>query len=557
MRSSSRLKTILTAIFLLISVSLAFPDRRTNKVDKLFAQWDKSDTPGCALAIIKDGKFLYKRGYGMANLELNIPVSPQTVFYVGSISKQFVALCVVMLEKQGKLSFDDNVREHVPELPEYGTPITIGHLIHHTSGLRDYLTLLDIAGIDFGFFHQQDVLELISRQKELNFIPGEEYLYSNSGYFLLGIIVERVSGRSLREFAEMNIFKPLGMKNSHFHDDYRMIIKNRAAGYFLAGKEKYKNFLSTYDCVGAGGLFTSVEDLYLWDQNFYHCQVGGKYIIDRMHTRGKLNNGKTLDYAYALKIGSYKGLNTVEHGGSLGGYEAAVIRFPKQNFSVICLSNLSSFNPAKLARQVADIYLVDHFEEDRAEKKVIEKTKFIRLPKKKLKEKVGYYMNRETGEMKRLFFKDSQLFTEVFDQKLHLAAVSETEFQLLKAPIKVVIKFEKRRKEKPLTLCVYQGGEKSEMYEAVQLFKPSPEQLKQYEGNYFSEELRVIFRLALKGGKLYFVHRNAPKFPLFPILEDRFTIRGWKINFLHNTGNEVSSFLLNAGRVRNLMFRKQ
>jgi len=550
-------KTTLTAIFLLIFVSLVFSDERTDNVDKLFAQWDKPDTPGCALAIIKDEKMLYKRGYGVANLEHNIPITPQTVFYVGSVSKQFVAMCVAMLEKKQKLSFDDNIRKYVPELPDYGTPITIRHLIHHTSGLRDYLSLLDIAGIDFGFFHQQDVLAVVSRQKELNFNPGEQYLYSNSGYFLLGIIVERVSGKILREFAEENIFKPLGMKNSHFHDDYRMMIENRASGYFPAGKEKYKNYITTYDCVGAGGLYTCVEDLFLWDKNFYYCKVGGKDLINKMHTRGELNNGKKLDYAYALRITNYKGLGTVQHTGALGGYKAAIIRFPQQNFSVICLSNLSSFNPAKLAKQVADIYLADQFKAETIDAKPAEEIKFRKLPKIKLKEIVGSYINRETGELRRVFLRDKKLMVEAFSQTSQLAAVSETEFQVLDAPIKVIIKFEKKTKGKPWMMHIFPEGEKPESYEAIKLVKPTPEELKDYKGDYFSEELQVTFRLALKEGKLYFVHRNAPKTPLRPTLKDRFNVREWKINFIRNTEDRISFFSLSAGRVKNLKFYRK
>jgi len=235
-----RLRTILTAIFLLIFVSSAIADKKIDAVDKLFSQWDKKDTPGCALAIVKDGKIIYKQGYGLANLELNVPITPQSVFYIGSVSKQFVTMCIAILDKQGKLSLDGDIRKYVPELPDYGPPITVRHLIYHTSGLRDYLTLLGIAGIDFGTYHEDDVVELIAQQKELNFAPGKEYLYSNSGYFLLAVIVERASGKSLRKFAEQNIFKPLGMKNSHFHDDYRILIKNRASGYFPAEKGRYK-----------------------------------------------------------------------------------------------------------------------------------------------------------------------------------------------------------------------------------------------------------------------------------------------------------------------------
>jgi len=559
MKKLFSLMTIFTAILFLILVSLAIADKRTNKVDNLFAQWDRPDTPGCALAIIEKGKIIYKQGYGMANLEHNIPISPRSVFYIGSVSKQFVAMSIAILIKQGKLSLDDDIRKYVPELPDYGIPITIRHLIYHTSGLRDYLALLDIVGIPFGHFHQEDVIEILARQKELNFKPGEEYLYSNSGYFLMAVIVERASGKTFREFAEENIFKPLGMKDSHFHDDYTKIIKNRASGYYPAVKRKYKNFISTFDCVGSGGLYTSVEDLFLWDQNFYHCKVGGKDLITLMHTLGILNNGKKLNYAFALNIRPYKGLKTVSHGGALGGYRSAMIRFPEQNFSIICLSNLSTFNPTKLCFQVADIFLADQFKEEKTktEVKLKEKVKFVKLSEKKLKEKVGAFLLSETGEIIKLFLKDGKLISNASGQNFPLEAVSETEFHVLEAPVKVVIKFEKKSRNKALLMHVYQEGEKPKTYKSVQLVTLTHEQLKEFRGNYYSEELQVTFRLALKGGKLYFVHKNAPKTPLQPTLRDKFTVRGWKTNFRRNKEGNISSFSLDAGRVKNLRFYKK
>lgn len=472
MNKLSRLKVLFIALFLLIFISAALADKKKDEVDRLFSQWDKPDTPGCGLAIIKDGKMIYERGYGSANLEYGIPIKPNSVFYVGSDSKQFVAMSIAILAKDGKLSLDDDVRKSIPELPDYGTPITIRNLIHHTSGLRDYLTLLDIAGIDFGAFHEEDVLELIARQKELNFKPGEECLYSNSGYFLLGIIVKRASGKTLRQFTEEKIFMPLGMKDSHFHDDYTQLIKNRAWGYFPAGRGGYRNFISTFDCVGSGGLYTTVEDLFLWDQNFYHCRVGGKELISLMETLGELNNGKKLDYAFGLVVGSYKGLKTVSHAGALGGFKACMVRFPEQSFSVICLSNLSSFDPTKLSFQVADIYLANTFKE---EKKQALKEKFINLPEEKPKEK----------------------------------------------------------------------------------WAPPQKQLEEYQGEYFSEELQVTFKLASKEGKLYFVHRNGSRAPLLPTLKDSFVGMDLSIQFIRDSEKKISAFALNAGRVKNLRFNRK
>jgi CubicO group peptidase (beta-lactamase class C family) len=329
------------------------------RVDKLFERWDKPGSPGCALAVVKDGAVIYKRGYGMANLEYDVPITPASIFHVASISKQFTAMAVTMLAQEGKLSLDDDVRKYLPEVPDFGKVITLRHLIHHTSGLRDQWNLLVLAGWRMeDVITEQDILELVKRQKELNFEPGKEHLYCNTGYTLLALVVQRVTGQTLREFTQARIFEPLGMKNTHFHDDHRMIVKNRAYSY-EPKRGGYENSPLQFANVGATSLFTTVEDLALWDRNFYDGRVGGSDVLAAMLTKGKLNDGKEIDYASALVIGEYKGLRTVEHGGADAGYRADLLRFPDQHFSVIILANLATFDPGGLARRVADLYLAD------------------------------------------------------------------------------------------------------------------------------------------------------------------------------------------------------
>ncbi len=333
------------------------------QVDQIFAGWDRTDSPGCALGVISDGQFTYRRGYGMANLEYDVPLSSESVFYIGSTSKQFVAASIMLAAEQGHLSLEDDIRKYVPEIPDYGTTLTVRHLLHHTSGLRDYLTLWNLAGENIEDIHTpDDALQMIARQKSLNFEPGDEYLYSNSGYFLLSVIIERATGKSLREFARENIFEPLGMTHTHFHDDHTHIIKNRAMGHFTRSDGSIALNMSNFALVGSGGLYTSVDDLLLWDRNFYDNQLGEGGLIKHLLVRGILNNGDTLSYAAALQVGEYKGLRTVEHGGALGGYRAQLLRFPDQRFSVVCLCNLAPTNPTALAYRVADLYLADEFE---------------------------------------------------------------------------------------------------------------------------------------------------------------------------------------------------
>ena len=329
------------------------------KVDKIFAAWDKPTSPGCALGVLQNGRFVYEHGYGMANLDYDIPNSPKLVYYVGSDSKQFTAASIALLVLDGKIRLDDDVRKYIPEMPDYGTPITINHLIHHTSGIRDIYGLMSLGGLRLeDVFSDSEAVALIAHQKELNFKPGDDYLYSNSGYFLLGQIVKRVTGKSLREFADERIFQPLGMTHTHFHDDPGHVMKGRAMSYESDGKGGYRiSYIQNFDKIGAGGLYTTIEDLQKWDENFYTHRVGGDALQAMIHTRGVLNKGDTIPYAFGNNVTTYRGLRVDEHGGSLMGYKAEILRFPDQHFSVLATCNLGSINPGPLSEQVAEVFL--------------------------------------------------------------------------------------------------------------------------------------------------------------------------------------------------------
>ena len=265
----------ITSLLLLLA-GLAY-GQITARVDKLFERFNKPDSPGCAVAVVRDGRIVYEHGYGMADLDHDIPITPSTVFHVASMSKQFTATAIVLLAQEGRLSLDDPVRKYVPEVPDFGVPITLRHLIHHTSGLRDQWELLEMAGWRYSLdlITDDDVLELVSRQKELNFKPGEKFLYCNTGYTLLAQVVKRVSGKSLREFTEERIFKPLNMTSTHFRDDHAEIVKRQAYGY-VPDKATFRLSVTNFDTVGATSLLTTVEDLAVWDRNFYDKRVGGE-----------------------------------------------------------------------------------------------------------------------------------------------------------------------------------------------------------------------------------------------------------------------------------------
>ncbi len=533
----------------------------TKKVDEVFAQWDKPESPGCALGVIKDGRFVYKRGYGMANLDYNIPLSSQSVFYIASVSKQFTAMSALLLARQGKLSLDDPIRKFIPELPELYNIVTIRHLIHHTSGIRDYLTLVSLADRRLeDVSTNEDALELLARQKELNFKPGDQYLYSNSGYVLLAIIVKKVSGKPFSQFAEENIFKPLGMNSTRYKDDRTAIIKNRATSYSVKPSGGFSTVVTHFDLVGDGGLMSSVEDLALWDQIFYENKLdgGAKDLIEQALVTGTLNSSKKLDYAFGLIVSEYKGLKLIAHGGAFVGYRAEMIRFPEQKFSVINLCNAENANAPRLARQVADLYLSGSFKQDQIKAGPVfnPNEKPIELPEAELKDKVGAYRNPTTGSIWKLSVKDGKLMADVSGQTYQLAPMSATHFQTVGGPVNVRVNFQRQDAKKPLVTSIEVEGQLPITLEAVEIVTPTSTQLAEYAGDYYSDELQATYKIVSEGGKLALKRRNAAVLPLTPTLRDQFSTGPGNITFIRDEQKRISGFTVNAGRVTNIRFIK-
>ncbi|MFC1554706.1 serine hydrolase domain-containing protein [candidate division KSB1 bacterium] len=369
-------------------------------IDRIFAHFN-NNTPGAALAVAKGSEILYKQGYGMSNLEYDIPITPSSIFHVASVTKQFTAMCIVLLEQQGKLSADDDFRKYIPEAADFGETITIRHLVHHISGLRDQWNLFSLSGWRSADVKMQDdVINFVHNQKDLNFKPGEEYMYCNTGFTLLAEIVERVSGQTMRDFADEQIFTPLGMRNTSVHDQHRRIVKNRTYAYTSNRQEGYRISIPIFDTYGATSLFTTVEDLVLWADNFNHKRVGGESGLNRLLTKGKLNNGDDINYAFGIQHGTYKELRTIGHSGSDAGYRAQFTMYPDHNITVAVLSNVSNGNPGGLARQVADIILAEFIEEpepseQRQRQQRTERPDPPELSKAELEEYVGSYYSEE------------------------------------------------------------------------------------------------------------------------------------------------------------------
>ena len=442
------------------------------KVNQLFAEWERPDSPGAALAVTRDGEIIYKQGYGMANLEYDIPISTSTIFDIASVSKQFAAFAIVTLSYERKLSLDDDIRTHLPDVPDFGKTITIRHLLHHTSGLRDWVQSLVIAGVEMddviSFKH---ILKMARHQKTLNFEPGSEFLYSNTGYNLLAEIVETVTGDSFREWTDTHIFKPLNMTNSHFHDDHEMILKNRAYSYQAVENDGFKHAVNNTTALGSSSLYSTVEDLAKWILNFDTAHIGGQTIFEQMHQRGVLNNGERIAYALGLNIGEYRSLKTVGHSGSWRGFRSHLLRFPDQKFGVVILCNLDTFNPLSLAEKVADIYLADL-----------------------------------------------------------LAPIETPEPDKAAEPVE-------ETKSEPLL----------------------PEQLTEFEGDYYTEELDTTYTIGVRGNQLVVQHIRHDGI-LLTHVDGHFLGDSWffpEIHFIRDDTGGVVGFRLTGNRVRNLYFEKK
>jgi CubicO group peptidase (beta-lactamase class C family) len=337
-----------------------------HEVDALFAAWDKPDSPGCALGVIQDGKLTYTRGYGQASLEHSVPITSRTVFDIGSTSKQFTAASIGLLVQDGKLGVEDEIHDWVPELAPWDEEVTLDHMLHHTSGIPDYLDLMFRSGIDVAdFTTPAQALEHLAKVKKLVFTPGSKFEYSNSNFFLLSLVIEHASGQPFQEFARRRIFEPLGMTSTLLLFDHTLVVPHRATGYGPKRGGGFQVAMSDFEQLGDGAVQTSVEDLARWDTNFYSWKVGGEALRQFLHATGKLNDGKSIEYARGLFVNEFRGLPRVFHGGSWAGYRAQLMRFPEQKTSILCLCNLGNMDPTGLCEKVAGIVLAKQMKGER------------------------------------------------------------------------------------------------------------------------------------------------------------------------------------------------
>lgn len=550
----TKTKSLLGALCLALApLSWAAPD--PTAMDTVFERWDSPSTPGCALGVFRAGETLYARGYGMANLEYDIPNAPDSVFRIASTSKQFTALAMVLLEQQGKLSLDDDIRAFFPELPDYGAPVTVRQLIHHTSGIRDYLTLAWLADWPEQF-SVDDALAMILRQQNLNFPPGSNHLYSNSGYFLMSQIVERVAGQSLQAFAEQHVFGPLGMGDTHFHDDHTHVVPRRADGYAMGEDGAYHISMTILDMVGDGGVYTTIEDFARWNANFADNRLGGgQALIETLETPGQLNDGTLLDYAIGLGVGTFSGTREISHGGAFVGYRAGFNRYPDHQLGVAVFCNDADSNPTQLARFVAALWLPAPGA-DEAELPAQAEAAAVDVPADALQRLVGEYLQPDDMMLRSIVLEDGVLFYDRGNgNRSALVPLGPSRFQMADVPITVTVAFSPAG-QAPEQMTVSVEGDEPLTLERFQRATPSREELLRIPGAYYSEELDHTQVLTAKDGQLLAQRRNGVKV-LEPLSDTLFVDDDGIAIELHRADDgTVTGFAVQAGRVRDLVYRR-
>ncbi len=546
--------------------STAQRDGPEPRVDALFATWTGPRTPGCAVAVMRGGELLFAKGYGAANLEYDVPITPSTAFHVASVSKQFTALALALLAADGEVSWDDDIRRYVPELPDFGTPVTLRHLAHHTSGIRDQWAMLQMAGWRWGgdVIRQADVLDLLSRQTALNFVPGTDYVYSNSGYTLLAIVVERVSGQTLRAFASARLFRPLGMTRTVFRDDHTMLVRDRAYAYARDGFGRYRLNIPDFAIVGATSLFTTVEDLAHWNRNFTTGEVGGHDVLRGLQAHGMLDDGTRLSYAFGLAHGTHRGRRTIGHGGTDASYRSEFLRFPDEDLAVAVLCNTDTARPGRLARGIADVFLPPPPSVAAPVREAGRQAAPLRpgAPAPRRSDAggwtadpaslAGYYRRPGNDVPLRLIARGDNLVLLAGGVEQPLRPAGGGRFRLAGT---TEVAFTPGGGGHPPTLRV--GDPTRPVYSRAVPVRPLAEALAAYAGSYYSDDLAVEYTFRVEAGRLVLWNRKLGRITLAPTFADGFHGAAWYFTFHRDDAGAVAGFTVSTSRAWNIAFRKR
>ena len=535
-----QIKPLLIAFLVLVQVA-AFAQLSPDTVamiDKIMNRYPDSG-PGAQIAIGRNGQTIYSTVKGMADLEHAVALTKMSKIEAGSVSKQFTAAAILLLEQQGKLSLDDDVRRYIPELPHYGHKITIRHLMQHTSGLRDWGSIAEIAGWPRGTkaYTNDDALYIITLQKALNNKPGDEYIYSNSGYTLMTHIVQRVSGMSLAAFTKKYIFEPAGMKNTEWRDDYKRVVKDRAIAY-SRNSSGYVTNMPNEDTYGHGGLLTTAEDLLVWNNYYLNGKLGGVSLLSRQLQLTPLNNGKANDYAAGLVVDSSEGYKIITHSGATASYRANLDHFPQLGLSIAWISNTSQSDVSNTASLVRQVFV----KPSTSLQSEASKASFTDLAS--FQPYIGAYKENKTGAGIRIVIKDSVLTSE---QNGKLTLIAPHKAMVGKAQIFF--------QEKPRRFTMINGAGDTIQYIGVDTANLTGNRINEYAGLYASDETESKLSVIVKEGKLY-IKRRVNETLLTSVYKDGFELPAGDVYFERDKKGKISKLFISISRARKVEFKK-
>ncbi len=529
------------------------PDSMLRKIDRLFEKWDSDHSPGVTVGIVRNDSLIFSKGYGMANLEYSVENTPASIFHVASVSKQFTAYAIALLAGQGRLKLTDDVRQYLPWFPDMGSKITIAQLLHHTSGIRDQWQLLAIAGTRLDdVITQEQIIKILSRQHELNSKPGDRFNYCNSGYTMAAEIVKAVTGKTLRAFTDSAIFKPLGMRDTHFHDDYTEVVHNRTYSYFRGSDGKFHNAVLSYSNTGATSLFTNINDLAKWVMNFYAPKAGAAEDIKRLLRKTRLNGGKEIDYALGISHIQFRGRHGLAHNGADAGYRTALTVFPGLKMGFIVLANRADFDPNARARELAALFIPENGRD--ASKAAVDSSRAILQSAALMRPFEGSYISDEGTQMK-LRLSNNKLYADAFGRSELLQQKKDTFYTLGTPAVSYV--FNASGSGDTSAFVTFSPGETALLKKAVAV-PQTQAVLDRYTGMYYSDELQCYYGITVKDGRLVLTNSKYEDVPLrFEGPDYLLCDRWWmsKLRVLRDSGG-VTGFEVNDGRVLHLRFKK-
>ena len=530
--------------------------QQVRRADSLFAEYAGGNSPGLAVAVVRDGKVVFAKGYGLANLEHHVPITPSTVFDVASVSKQFTGLAVAMLVQQGKIALSDDIRRYLPELHTFPEPITIDHLLHHTSGIRDWPGTLTLAGWRYDdVISFQQILTMAANQRTLNFPPGSEYTYSNTGYNLLAEMVRRVTGQSFRSWTDANIFQPLGMTQSVFRDDHQLVVAERALGYSRAGNGRWLGVTNNLTALGSSSLFSSANDMARWLINFDNATVGGPGPMALLRTRGVLTNGSSIPYAFGISHGTYRGTPTLSHSGSWAAFVSFLVHFPQQRAGVVVLANTPVVNTSRAAYALADLFLADALPMVVTTVASRSAGSFVHMTGEQLDRYAGVYRLGPGWYVRIRHVGDSLVAHVAGEAEAPMSARTVQEFWVENYGAAMTFADVSNT---PAPYLTYRGR-RSERVDVRGL--TPPERLDAYVGTYESSELGIAYPVEARSTGLVVRSRQHGDVPLTHQWRDDFSgaLAGMRsVEFERDSSGQVTGLVVNIDeRSRNIRFVKR